>query len=95
MTGVVPHTDVSWGVYEGGDWERHRDHGYTTGIIRTKLGLVYVYRQWDLDHPLTMLEIIYGGKVHRRQWETCYSERYCVTLAKRFIREHEVEDDTR
>lgn len=90
MTKAVPHTDVSWTVYESGDWERHREYSYSTGIIRTKLGLVYAYRQWDLKSPVTMMEIIYGGKIHRRHWDTCYSERYCVTLAKRFIRGHEL-----
>jgi hypothetical protein len=90
MTRVVPHEDVSWTVFESGSWHTNREYGYSTGVIRTKLGLVDVYRQWNLDHPMTMMEIVYGGKTYRRRWEACYSERYCVTLAKRFIREHEV-----
>ncbi|KKN76784.1 hypothetical protein LCGC14_0367550 [marine sediment metagenome] len=88
MTGVVPHEDAGWSVYEGGDWHDNKDYGYSTGIIRTKLGLVGVYRQWDLERPLTMMEIVYGGRTYRRRWDVCYSKRYCVTLAKRFIREH-------
>lgn len=88
MTKAVPHTDVSWTVFESGNWHDSKDYGYSTGVIRTKLGLVDVYRQWDRKNPITMLEIVYGGKTYRRQWEHCYSKRYCITLAKRFIREH-------
>jgi hypothetical protein len=90
MTRAVPHTDVSWTVWEGGDWHRNREFGYSTGVVKTKLGFVYVYRQWDSLRPLTTMEVIYGGKTHRRRWDVCYSERYCITLAKRFIREHEL-----
>jgi len=82
--------DVSWTVFEGGNWHDSQEYSYSTGIIRTKLGLVDVYRQWDRKTPVTLMEIVYGGKTYRRQWEVCYSKRYCVTLAKRFIREHEL-----
>lgn len=88
MTRVVPHEDVSWTVFEGANWNDSREYSYSTGVIRTKLGLVDVYRQWG-DHPVTMLEIVYGGKTYRRRWDECYSKRYCVTLAKRFIRGHQ------
>lgn len=88
MTKVVPHEDASWTVFESGSWHENREHGYATGVIRTKLGFVDAYRQWDSLRPLTMMEIVYGGRTYRRRWDVCYSKRYCVTLAKRFIREH-------
>ncbi len=90
MTKVIEQKNESWSVYEHSRWDDNRSMEYSQGTVFTKWGLVDVYLSWYKGHALTMLEIIYGGRTYRRQWNFCYSKRYCMTLAKRFSKEHMV-----
>jgi hypothetical protein len=87
MTKVVPHTSDGWAVSEGTSLHRDKEHNYTSGIIRTRMGIVDVYAQSDNWGPVTMMEIIHAGRTYRRHWKCTYTERYMVTLAKRFYKE--------
>ena len=83
MTKIVERNE-SWATHEHARWEDNLKLDYSEGVVFTKWGLVDVYRSWYPGQALTMLELIYEGKTYRRQWDACFSKRYCMTLAKRF-----------
>lgn len=80
-----------WKVYEHGWWQTN--NGYEHGVVFTKYGIIYVYRQWPTNgehwpaNPATIIEIVLSRQTYRRTWDRCYSRRYCITLAKRMGRE--------
>ncbi|MHA2068960.1 MAG: hypothetical protein ACXABY_31750 [Candidatus Thorarchaeota archaeon] len=78
MTKKVEYEDEEYSVREG--WSHWYD--MNTGEVTTRYGVVTVF----IDPNLTVLSLIFNGKVHRRYHYKSYSKLYCVTLAKRFAK---------
>jgi hypothetical protein len=73
-------------------WYSTIDRGNATWlIVPTGAGFVIVSTYLDPRRPqadATELRMIYGGTIHSRFIKgKSYSERYCVTLARRFAAE--------
>jgi hypothetical protein len=60
------------------------DARFSEHVIRTRYGLVYVYRQWHPRLDMVEMEIVVDGRIFQRTWRTIFADRYLVTLAKRF-----------
>lgn len=58
---------------------------YWRGVVFTKQGIVAFYQQTDPD--FTTLYFVWQGKQHTRRIDAFYSNRYTVTLARRFAEE--------
>ena len=56
------------------------------GIIHLSQGTVIV-NQIDKGDLCTQLEISYKGKLYTKEYLHWYSQRFCTTLAKRFMAE--------
>ena len=52
-------------------------------IVPTPAGYVYVWR----GETSTYMRVIFDGRVYTRAFAKGYSQKYCVTLAKRFVSE--------
>jgi len=66
-----------------GDFENNQ---YEEATIFTPFGIVECYRQ--SGDPFTRFWFIAAGKIWERAFAgSCYSQRYCITLAKRFAKE--------
>jgi len=58
---------------------------YWRGVVFTQHGIVAHYRQQNDDH--TTLHFVWQGKWHTRNIPAYYSDRYTITLARRFAEE--------
>ena len=80
----MTYKDESWTAFTypiEGMWQ---DRGtFIGGPVVTPNGLVDCYSQ----DGLTMIDFVYGGKVHRRKWRKKYSKQYLVTLARELSEE--------
>lgn len=67
------------------DW--HDNEDTTTGTIQLPEGSVNVLISYDLDNRGTILEFVANGRICCRTYDKCFSKRYVITLAKRFVKE--------
>lgn len=81
---VLNASAISWHL-------SHVENNFTLTVVPTVAGFVMVTTWLDPKHQQndsTSLRFIYGGQLHERSIRgQRYSERYCVTLARRFVQE--------
>ena len=61
------------------------DKIYYRGVVFTPQGIVAIYRQYDEDY--TKLHFCWEGRWYTRNIAAAYSDRYTITLARRFAEE--------
>lgn len=69
------------------DWQDNEDIRIRTGTIKLPEGSVNVLISYDFDNRGTILEFVANGRICRRTYDECFSKRYVITLAKRFVKE--------
>jgi hypothetical protein len=82
------HRDDVTTVYGPSLWSHQlgsEDKPYWRGVVFTRQGIVATYRQQNDDH--TLLHFIWQGKWYTRNIPAYYSDRYTITLARRFAEE--------
>jgi hypothetical protein len=63
---------------DGRDWQ--------DGVAITPHGIVSIYTQGRLlgRDPITRLDVVAAGRLHIATWERTFSDRFLLTVAKRF-----------
>jgi len=90
MSRKIKVRDTYWNVYRGfSQISEKKKWGYRSGVVYTKHGIVKVYTQWDQNPKsrFTLIEFVVGGVCYTQHYNKEYTDRYLVTLAKRFAKE--------
>lgn len=61
-----------------------RAYNYRQGAVLTPLGIVALYDQDHGQLALTRLDFVVDGRCHSATFERRFSDRYLITLARRF-----------
>lgn len=56
---------------------------YRMAWVATPWGIVGTYEQWGAD-PYTSLQFVCRGACHHVSWQRQFTDRFMVTLARRF-----------
>lgn len=85
----VNHEDDHWALGKAYGMFHMTGFDYDLGDVATKYGFVTAYAQGDDERwHLTELRFCYLGRIYTRTWrDRRYSQKYMVTLARRFADE--------
>jgi hypothetical protein len=72
------------------------DYGYRIGYVITPHGVVSVYTQGRFRglEPMTSFDVASNGRCYRIDWDRTFTDRYLITLAKRFAAEIALKDQS-